>query len=144
MAANLPHPSFQFQVEAGFTRIGFARVQLPRMERDVILYREGADRSDVVRQLPGLLRLGDCLLERGVMPPDNEFFRWVTTAGVGGVERRDMVVKLLDAKHQPTMVWHLRNTFPVALKWSVLDAQSSSVLIETLRLSAEAMEVETV
>ena len=43
MPATSPHPSFHFIVEAGFTRIGFARVQLPRMERDVIRYREGAD-----------------------------------------------------------------------------------------------------
>lgn len=143
MAASYPHPSFHFQVEAGFTRIGFARVQLPRIERDVIQYRDGSDLVDAVRKLPGLLRLGDCALERGVVPPDNEFFRWINTAGVGTVERRDVVVKLLDAQHQPTMVWRLRSCFPVALEWSTLDAQSSSVLIETLRLSVEAVEVET-
>ncbi len=142
MPATSPHPSFHFIVEAGFTRIGFARVQLPRMERDVIRYREGADPTDTVRLLPGLLSCGDCVLERGVTPPDNEFFRWMNTASVGLVERRDVVVKLLDAKHQPTMAWRLRNTFPVALEWSVLDAQGSQVLIETLRLGVEAVEVE--
>lgn len=143
MPASHPHPSFHFTVDAGFTRIGFARVQLPRMERDVIRYREGADRVDTVRLLPGLLRLGDCVLERGVTPSDNEFFRWMSTASASPAERRDIGVTLLDAKLQPSMVWRLRNTFPVALEWSMLDAQCSGVLIETLRLGVEAMDVET-
>lgn len=144
MPATHPHPSFHFSVEAGLTRIGFARVQLPCMERDVIRYREGTDKTDTVRLLPGLLRLTDCVLERGVTPPDNEFFRWLIAASLGPTERRDVSVTVLDAKLQPSMVWRMRNTFPVALDWSVLDAQSSSVLIETLRLGVESMEVETV
>ncbi len=144
MPANHPHPSFHFTVEAGFTRVGFARVQLPRIERDVIRYREGADRVDTVRLLPGLLRLGDCVLERGVTASDNELFRWMNAASTGPAERRDIMVTLLDSQHQPAMAWRLRNTFPVALEWSVLDAQCSTVLIETLRLAVEAMEVETV
>ena len=143
MPANHPHPSFHFSVDAGFTRIGFAKVQLPRMERELIRYREGADRVDTVRLLPGLLRLGECVLERGVIAADNEFFRWMIAASAGPAERRDLRVSLLDAQHQPTMSWRLRNCFPVLLEWSVLDAQSSNVLIETLRLAVETMEVES-
>jgi hypothetical protein len=41
------------------------------------------------------------------------------------------------------MVWRLHNTFPAGLEWSVLDAQSSSILIETLHLAVEAVSVET-
>jgi len=142
MPAHQPHASFHFMVDAGFTRVGFARVHLPRMERDVIRYREGADRVDTVRLLPGLLRLGECVLERGVTTADDEFFRWMIAASAGPAERRDIRVSLLDAQHQPTLTWRLRNTFPVALEWSVLDAQSSGVLIETLRLAVETMDVE--
>jgi len=142
MAAPHPHPSFHFQVEAGFVRLGFARVTLPRLEREVIRYREGADLAESARSLPGLLRLGDCLLERGVAPPDNEFFQWMNSIGVGKVQRRDVLVKLLDHQHQPVMAWHLRNAFPVLLDWSMLDAQHSAVLIETLRLGVDAVDVE--
>jgi phage tail-like protein len=142
MPAQQPHASFHFTVDAGFTRVGFARVQLPRMERELIRYREGADRVDTVRLLPGLLRLGECVLERGVMAADNEFFRWMVVASAGPAERRDIRVSLLDAQLQPTLTWRLRNCFPVLLEWSVLDAQSSSVLVETLRLAVESMDVE--
>lgn len=136
-----PHPAHHFSVESGMTRVGFTRVQLPRLERELIRYREGSDPEETVRLLPGLLRVGDCLLERGVVPADNEFFAWLNTAQVGTVERRDLVVSLLDAQHQPAMRWRLRRCFPVALEWSALDAQHSQVLIETLRVAVESMDV---
>ena len=143
MPANHPHPSFHFQVEAGLSRLGFARVSLPRMERESIRYREGSDLQEVSRSIPGLLRLGDCVLERGVMPPDNEFFEWANSIAVGTAQRRDIIVKLLDAQHQPIMRWRLRDAYPVLLDWSVLDAQHSAVLIEKLHLSVGAMDLQT-
>ena len=97
-----------------------------------------------MRKLPGLLTVGDCVLERGVVPADTDFFRWLSTANVGTVERRDIVVKLLDASHQPVLVWQLRNAFPVALEWSVLDAQQGAVLVERLRITVESMDVQSV
>ena len=143
MATQLPHPAFHFSVEAGFTRVGFSRVILPTLERDVIRYRDGSDPNESMRKLPGLLAVGDCVLERGVVPADTELFQWLSTAGGGNVERRDVVVKLLDASHQPVLVWRLRNTFPVALEWSVLDAQHSTVLIERLRIAVEAVDLQS-
>ncbi len=141
MPAHHPHQSFHFLVQAGFSRIGFTHVQLPRLERDVIRYREGSDPVDSVRQLPGLLRVGDSVLQRGVVPADHEFFQWMNTVHFGLAERRDLVVSLLNQQHEPTLSWRLRNTFPVGLEWSPLDAQGSSVLIETLRLSVEGLDI---
>lgn len=141
MPQNLPNPSFHFIVQAGLARVGFSRVHLPAIEHDLIRYREGSDPSDAVRLLPGLVRYGDCVLERGVIPPDNEFFAWVNTAQTGSVERRDVTVQLLDASHQPVFAWRLQRAFPRALSWSVLDAQASAVLIESLALAVERVEV---
>ena len=141
MTAQYPHQSFHFLVQAGFSRIGFTHVHLPRMERDVIRYREGSDSMDSVRHLPGLLRLSDCVLQRGVIPIDHEFFQWMNTTHFGQAQRRDLVVSLLNEQHEPTLSWRLNNTFPVGLEWSPLDAQGSGVLIETLRLSVEGMDI---
>jgi len=139
---SAPHPAHHFSVESGLSRIGFTRVLLPRLEREVIRYREGNDPSETMRLLPGLLRLGDCLLERGLVPGDNEFFAWMDTARVGNVERRDVIVSLLDDEHAPAMRWRLRRCFPIALDWTPLDAQHSQVLIETLRLAVESVDVQ--
>ena len=142
MPAQQPLHVSNFQVEAGFTRIGFTRVTLPRIEREVVRYREGASRDGAVHLLPGLTTFGECTLERGMVPADNEFFQWLQTVQVGVAERRDVVVRLLDAQFNPVAVWQLRNTFPVALDWSVLDGQSSNVMIETLRLAVEGVQLQ--
>lgn len=142
MTTHSPHVACHFLVEAGFARVGFTRVQLPRMEREVIRYREGSDPIETSRLLPGPLRLGDCILERGVVPSDHDFFQWIRAGGFGQAERRDLVVKLLNENHEPTMVWRLQNAFPVALDWSALDAQGGGVLIESLRLAVTSMTVE--
>jgi len=142
MAAQSPLQVNQFQVEAGMARIGFSRVLLPRMERDVLRYREGSSKADSVHLIPGLLRFGECTLERGLVPADDDFFKWMQTVHIGQAERRDVVVRLLDAQFNPVVSWLLRNCFPVALEWSVLDAQSSSVLIESLCLAVEEVQVQ--
>lgn len=145
MANSDPQPAFAFEVAIdGFARVGFARVHLPGMERDAIRFREGSDPATTLHQLPGLLRLGECVLERAVLHGDNDFFDWMSRTQAGGPERRNVAVRLLDEAHQPVRVWKLSNAFPVALAWSPLDAERSSVLIETLRLAVDGMTVETV
>lgn len=142
MPAQRPQASPHFRVDAGFTRLGFARVSLPRMKREVVRYREGNDPDDTARLLPGPLMLGNCVLQRATIAQDNEFFSWMNSSHFGAAERRDVAVTLLDEHHQPVRVWRLRNAFPVALDWSVLDAQSGEVLIETLELAVESMTVD--
>jgi phage tail-like protein len=142
MATQTPLQVNQFQVEAGFSRIGFSRVLLPRIERDVVRYREGSSKADSVHLIPGLVRFGECTLERGLVAADNDFFTWMQTVHIGLAERRDVAVRLLDAQFNPVASWLLRNCFPVALEWSVLDAQSSTVLIESLRLAVEDVQVQ--
>jgi phage tail-like protein len=141
-SANHPMQVNRFQVDAGFSRVGFTRVLLPRIERDVVRYREGASKDDAVRLLPGLLKYGECTLERGLVAADNEFFKWMQTVQIGVAERRDITVRLLDEQFNPVAAWQLRNTFPVLLEWSMLDAHSSTVLIETLRLAVEGVQVQ--
>jgi phage tail-like protein len=135
-----PAPGSFFLVEAGLTRTGFERMHLPVLERDAIRYREGGDNSDAVRKLPGLLSVGDALLERGVVPADTELFQWLTDPAAA---RRDVTVTLLDATLSPVLRWTLRRTFPVSLEWSVLDAVHGTVLVERVRLAVEAVELHS-
>jgi phage tail-like protein len=139
MATVLPSPAHSFQVDAGFARMGFERVHLPVLERDVVRYRDGNDKSGTVHKLPGLLQVGDAVLERGVVPSDTDLFRWLVDTG--GSLRRDVVVTLLDASHVPVLRWTLRQAFPVELEWSVLDGAHSTVLVERLRLAVDAVDL---
>ena len=53
-----------------------------------------------------------------------------------------MVVRLLDGTGQLVMTWLFRNAFPAVYRVSPLDAASSDVVLETLELAFDTMDVE--
>ena len=141
MSAPHPYPAHAFRVEIdGLITVAFNRVLLPTLERDVIRHRDGSDLVDVAHKLPGLLTVGDCVLEHGTVPTDTSFFQWVTGASAS---RRNVSITLLDASHSPVLRWLLHDTFAIGLEWSPLDAQHSSALIERLRLAVERVDLQS-
>lgn len=133
-----------FQVEWGGDRIGFMEVSGLAMELAVVSFREGASPESQPRLLPGALGFDPVVLRRALVPGDNAFFEWIQTASFGTVERRDVTVSLLDAAHQPVVVWKLRNAFPSRLAYSPLQADGNEVAVESLTLVHEGLVVQRV
>jgi phage tail-like protein len=96
------------------------------------------------RLMPGALGFDPVVLRRALVPGDNAFFEWIQTASFGTVERRDVTVSLLDAAHQPVVVWKLRNAFPSRLAYSPLQADGNEVAVESLTLVHEGLVVQRV
>jgi phage tail-like protein len=141
MSVSHPYPAHSFRVEIdGLTAVAFNRIVLPSLERDVIRYRDGSDLFGAAHKLPGLLTVGDCVLEHGTVPTDTSFFQWITGASSS---RRNVSITLLDASHVPVLRWLLHDTFAIGLEWSPLDAQHSSALIERLRLAVERVDLQS-
>jgi len=57
------------------------------------------------------------------------------------VERRDIVIQLLNENHEPVIIWRAVNAFPVRLSGPVLNANTSEVAIEELELAHEGLIV---
>jgi len=143
MAQQYPLVSFHFQVEWGGTRLGFSEVSGLTVETNVIEYREGASPVYSVIKMPGLQKFQNITLKRGMVKGDNDFFNWWNTQKLNTVERRDVVIKLLNEEHAPVVVWKARNAFPVKIEWSDLKASSNEVLIESMEIAHEGLTVET-
>lgn len=135
--------SYHFQVEWGGTRTGFMDVSGLTIEYDIITYRDGSSPEYGSRKLPGRPRYSNIVLKRGILPGDNEFYEWINTIQLNEVERRDVVISLLNEEHEPVMVWKVANAFPVRLDGPRLCATRSEVAIETLELAHEGLTVET-
>jgi phage tail-like protein len=58
------------------------------------------------------------------------------------VERRDLVVSLLNEEHAPVMTWKLLNAFPVKVEGPQLKASGNEVAIESIELAHEGLEVQ--
>lgn len=139
---NDPHSKNHFKVEWGGNNIGFVEVIGLAIELDIVDYREGSSAENSFRKMPGLKKFSDVVLKRGIVKNDDDFYNWINTATFNQVERRDVVISLLDEQHQPVVVWKLRNAFPSKLEYSALNAHSSEVVIESLTLTHEGLTAE--
>jgi phage tail-like protein len=140
--ADYPMPKFHFSVEwAPGTRIGFTEVTGLTMESDVIEYREGSSPLFHKIKQPGLQKLTNITLKRGVFVGDIEFNDWMDTISMNTVERRDVTIKLLNENHEPVITWQVLNAWPVKVQSSDLKADGNEVAIETMELAHEGIKI---
>lgn len=142
MPALYPLPVFHFTVEWGGTRVGFTEVTGLTQEIQVIEYRDGAFPEYSSVKMPGLRKFSNLTLKRGVVKADNDFFRWLSTVQLNTVERRNLVISLLDETHAPVMVWNVQNAFPVKVEGPQLKASGNEVAIESIELAHEGLTVQ--
>jgi phage tail-like protein len=136
-----PYPNHNFAVDFGAgDAIGFSEVDLPAGELDVIEYREGNELARA-RKLPGLVKYPNVTLKRGVTG-NLELFDWWQSIRDGQLLRRNVVITLLDEQRQPVQRWELRDAWPAKLDYSSLNALGNEVVIETLELAYEGLEIE--
>ena len=143
MAIVHPMPSYHFVVQWGGARIGFKEVSGLNIQIDAIEYRDGANPESHPIKMPGRLHYSNIVLKRGIVPNDNDFFAWINTIRLNTVERRDIVVQLLNHDHTPIVTWKIRNAFPVRYSGPVLSASASDVAMEELELAHDGLSVES-
>ena len=141
--SEYPLPQFHFQVEWGGQRLGFSEVSGLNIEVQVIEYREGISPDYSAIKMPGIKKYSNITLKRGIVPKDNEFFDWLNTVSLNQVERRDLVISLLNENHEPVMVWKAKNAFPVKIEGPELNASANEVAIESLELTHEGLTIES-
>ena len=78
---------------------------------------------------------------RGSVSGDKEFYAWINTVTLNQVERRDIVIKLLNEKGDPVFTWKVKQAFPVKIQASDLKADGNEVAIETIELAHEGLNI---
>jgi phage tail-like protein len=141
MATSYPLPKFHFQVQWGGTRIGFTEVTGLDMQAEAIEYREGSSPEYSKIKMPGLHKFSNITLKRGTIEGDSDFYKWINTINLTVVERRDIVISLLNETHAPVMTWKAKNAFPVKVQASDLKADGNEVAIETLEIAHEGLNI---
>jgi phage tail-like protein len=142
MPALYPLPVFHFTVQWGGARIGFSEVTGLTQENQAIEYRDGSFPEYSSIKMPGLRKFTNLTLKRGVVAGDNDFFTWLSTVKLNTVERRDLVISLLNEEHVPVMTWKVHRAFPVKVEGPQLKASGNEVAIESIELAHEGLEVQ--
>ena len=140
--ADYPLPVFHFTVEWGGKRVGFSEVSGLTQENQAIEYRDGSFPEYSSVKMPGLRKFTNIVAKRGVVQGDNDFFKWLSTVKLNKVERRSLVISLLNEEHQPVMVWKAMNAFPVKVEGPALKASGNEVAIESIELAHEGLELQ--
>jgi len=137
-----PYPNFNFLVDLDGNQVaGFSDVELPEGRIETIIhYRDGSDRDTTPRLLPGRVDYGPLILRRG-FTGDTTLYDWWHSVTQGHVDRRNVVVILLDETRQEVARWRIRDAWPSKYAPSDLVALGNEVVIETLELTHEGIEL---
>jgi phage tail-like protein len=138
---NAPYPAFNFLVSIGgdTTFGGFSDVSGLGTEVTVSEYRNGNDKENHVRKVPGVYKVSDVTLKRGVVN-SADMWAWIDDVRAHGVTaQKDVTITLQDEAHNAVQTWTLRGVIPMKWTGPTLAAKGGEVAMEELVLSAESM-----
>jgi phage tail-like protein len=135
-----PYSNYNFVVEIdGIAAAAFEECSGLGASVDVIEYREGGDKRNVARKIPGRAHFSNLTLKRGITT-NKDLWQWFKDILNGVVDRRNVSVVLLDSQQQPVVRWALTNAFPAKWEGPLLKGKGTEVAIETLELAHEGLE----
>ncbi|MEX1361917.1 MAG: phage tail protein [Nannocystaceae bacterium] len=137
-----PLPRFRFSVQLGDdTSASFAEVSGLETETQVIEYRHGDSPVFSPIKMPGLARVGNATLRRGIFVNDQKFWDWYDEIKMNTIQRRTVVIHLLDDDGNPKRSWTLNNAWPTKLTGTDLGSEANEVAVESLEIAFETLEV---
>lgn len=144
-----PYGAFNFVVKLGNAggedqiAGGFSDVSGLDAEIEYADYRNGNDKETHVRKIPGLSRVGDVSLKRGLIG-DLRLFEWLKTTREGGYDPLTVTITLLDEQRNPVCSWVLARAQPKKWVGPTLNAGASGhVAMEELHLVAESIDFQS-
>lgn len=142
---DTPYGAFNFQVDLGSgVAGGFSDVSGLVTEMTVAEYREGSEKENHVRKIPGVHKVGDVTLKRGLVGT-GELFAWIKQARTEGYKaKRTVSIMLMDeAGTGPVATWKLQGAVPLKYTGPTLAGKGGGdVAMEELVLSCEGYAVE--
>ncbi|HBA89588.1 MAG TPA: phage tail protein [Geobacter sp.] len=142
MAQEYPLPRFHFQVDWGGAKISFTEVTGLVMEREKIEYRHSDSKDFSKIASPGLYKISNIIMKRGKFEGDFDYNKWLDDIANERVEgRRDVIIRLLNEKHQPVAAWAATRCFPVKVSAPDLKSDANEAAIETLEVAHEGLRL---
>ncbi len=138
-----PLPRFYFQVTglSGADPISFHEVTGLDSENTPIEYRHGDSPIFLPIKMPGLGKVSNVTMRKGIFAKDTKLFAWFNSIKLNTIERCTVVIKLLDESNNPAMTWTLQNAFPVKITGTDFKADANEVAIESIEIAYETLKV---
>ncbi|WP_322052156.1 phage tail protein [Paraburkholderia bannensis] len=138
-----PLQKFCFSLDIGdLQNSAFQEVTGLDVETEVIEYRDNNSRQFSTVKMPGISKVGNVTLKKGIFVKDNKFWAWFEQIEMNTIKRAPAVIKLLDEMGNSTMVWTLANAFPVKITGTDLKSDGDAVAVETLEIAHEGITIQ--
>lgn len=137
-----PLPKFHFQVKWDDTELAFQEVSGLDIETEPLEYRAGNSPTFSKVKMPGMIKTSNITMKKGVFVKDNAIFDWFAEIKMNTITRKALTISLLNENHEPTMVWKVRNAFPVKVQGTDLKAEGNEVAVESIEIAHEGFEIE--
>ncbi|WP_217603854.1 phage tail protein [Chitinophaga sp. GbtcB8] len=139
-----PLTVFHFSVSWGGDNIGFSEVSGLSQEVQAIEYRDGLmSGTTLPLKRPGLKKAGNITLKKGMVTANIELYNWLNNSGQPNVERRDLVITLLNDEGAPVFIWSIAQAWPVKCEGPGLKASGNDIAIESVDLAHEGITLKT-
>jgi phage tail-like protein len=136
-----PLPKFYFKVKWGDKDMSFQEVTGLNVQSDEIKYRAGDSKEFAVIKMPGLKKVGNVTMKKGIFKGDNEFWNWFNQIKMNTIKRVPVTISLLDEGGNPTMVWTLANAWPTKITGADLKAEGNEVAVESIEIVHEGLTI---
>ena len=137
-----PSPRFFFSVQFGDgAPVRFQEMDGLDSEAQGTEYRHGNSPVFYPIKMPGLGRVGNVTMRRGIFVNGPELRRLVDEAKLGTAAPRTVVIHLLDETGTPKQTWTLNNAWPTKIAGADLKAEGNEVAIDSIEITYETLTV---
>jgi phage tail-like protein len=136
-----PLPKFYFSVKIGSDSVSFQEVTGLDSEARPIEYRHGDSPSFYPIKMPGLGKVGNVTMRKGIFVSDTKLWDWFNQIKMNTIARQTVVINLLDQTGTPKMVWTLNNAWPTKVTGTDLKSEGNEVAVESVEVAYETLVI---
>jgi len=136
-----PLPKFYFSVKIGDNTVSFQEVSGLDSEARPIEYRHGDSPSFYPIKMPGLGKVGNVTMRKGIFVNDTALWDWFNQIKMNTIARQTVVISLLDQTAAPKMVWTLNNAWPTKVTGTDLKSEGNEVAVESVEVAYETLVI---
>lgn len=137
-----PLPKFYFSVQLGDdTTVSFQEVDGLDSETQIIEYRHGNSPVFYPIKMPGLGKVSNVTMRKGIFVNDSKFWDWYNEIKMNTIARRTVIISLLDETGTPKRTWTLNNAWPTKITGTDLKSEGNEVAIESIEVAYETLTV---
>jgi phage tail-like protein len=138
-----PYRGYNFRVELGGTAVAaFREVKGLSFTIDPIEYREGTDVDKHARKLPGQVKYGNIVCNRGLVQSLG-LWTWFSNVVGGQADRRAGAIVLQDEVHTDVLRWSFQQGWICKWEGPAMNATANEVAVESIEICVERVDLSS-